>query len=53
VRVFSDREGENGRKLRDRAEELGRACRAAKGNERAAGAILAAARKEQLEGVYF
>jgi hypothetical protein len=50
VRVCASSDGE---RMRVRAAELGRLCRAAKGDERAAGAILAAARKEPLEGVYY
>jgi hypothetical protein len=53
VRVCSNRPGEPGAAMHARAEELGRLCRAAKGDERATNAILAAARGEQLKGVYF
>jgi hypothetical protein len=42
-----------GEKIRERATELGHVCRRTRGDERAAGAILAAARGEQLEGIYF
>jgi hypothetical protein len=50
VSVCSDRPGEHGAQLKARADHLGRICRAAKGDERAAGVILAAARGESLKG---
>jgi hypothetical protein len=48
VRVLCDRDGEEGSRLKQKAEELGRLCRAARGDLKAADVIFKLASGEDV-----
>jgi UDP:flavonoid glycosyltransferase YjiC (YdhE family) len=48
VRVLCDRDGEEGYQIREKAEELGRMCRAARGDLKAADVIFRIASGESM-----
>lgn len=48
VRVLRDKEGEEGYRIRKKADETGRMCRRERGDRRAADAILKTARGESV-----
>jgi UDP:flavonoid glycosyltransferase YjiC (YdhE family) len=50
VRVLCDRDGEEGGRLKQKAEELGRMCRAARGDLKAADVIFKLASGENVAG---